>query len=1080
MTTIAPAGLFVLHTQWSAGALRLWAESAEAAASAGPGLAETEAKHSRPHPFSADADALAEVLRSRLGTLAPRDIGEFELLLPSADGVRPLPSDRLARHTMAGDGERPVAAGLSRFRVASATVPAHRVLGLLDALIEAEEAEGEGPEVLYGPGVVFCATAGAMVRHLLVQQRFVPMLSQDAKGGLHASWRPWLSDEATASRMGRLLRAMPPASRAAIDEFSHQPWPILEDMLWRVVDAECRKVMQREAMHDTIAGREASDPHVAWLKALLSERVPATAPPNVRQEMIKRVRNWIGRLEERGASALWRLCLRLNEPMDPAIIPEMQRPPESVGWSLSFHLQAVDAPEVMIDAADIWLLPADGVSIEGRRVEQPQELLLAELARASRLFKELDAALNEAEPVDIRLPTEKAYEFLREVRPILVEQGFGVLSPAWWESSGSRLGARLRIDSDSPPEPGEPGGGGTGAATPQLGLSTLVDYHWEIAVGDTTLTLREFEQLAAGGSPLVRIGGKWVEIRPEDVKNAVKFIRENPGGQMRIGEALRLAFASDTRETGLPIVGMEVGGWLSGLMGTDVSREGLPVVEQPAGFKGTLRPYQVRGVSWMSFLERFGFGVCLADDMGLGKTIQLLALLVHEREDREKRVAAGESLDLIGPTLLIAPTSVLGNWMYETSRFAPALVSMIHHGVERLTGDAFVEKATASDIVITTYALAHRDRELLDRVRWGRIVLDEAQYVKNPTAKQSQAVRGLIADKRIALTGTPVENRLSELWSIMEFLNPGYLGDPTNFRRRFSLPIERYHDKNKSEQLKGLVRPFILRRLKTDPQVVSDLPEKLESKEYCHLTGEQAELYENCVRRMLGDVERAEGIQRRGLVLSALIRLKQICNHPSQFLKDHDASTGRPPSATRSGKAIRLIEQLDEVLAESEQAIVFTQFRQMGHLLQQMLRHEFDRDVLFLHGGTPQKQREALIKAFQKGDGSSPILILSLKAGGVGLNLTAATHVFHYDRWWNPAVENQATDRAYRIGQTRTVVVHKYLVRGTLEERIDQMIEQKTELAENIIGSGERWLTELDTEDLRELLALRSDAVGDE
>ncbi|MFG0325760.1 MAG: DEAD/DEAH box helicase, partial [Phycisphaerales bacterium JB037] len=378
------------------------------------------------------------------------------------------------------------------------------------------------------------------------------------------------------------------------------------------------------------------------------------------------------------------------------------------------------------------------------------------------------------------------------------------------------------------------------------------------------------------------------------------------------------------------------------------------------------------------------------------------------------------------------------------------------------------------------YALVHRDRELLGAVDWRRVVLDEAQCIKNPAAKQSQAVRSLPTDRRIALTGTPVENRLSELWSVMDFLNPGYLGDPGSFRKRFSIPIERHHDQARADRLRVMVRPFILRRLKTDPTVVSDLPEKLESKEYCHLTGEQAQLYENCVKRMLGEVERAEGIQRRGLVLSALIRLKQICNHPSQLLKDVEPGSGRPPAINRSGKSIRLCEQIEEVLAEGEQALIFTQFRQMGHLLHAMLRQQFERDVLFLHGGTPQKQRQSIVEAFQQADGKHPILILSLKAGGVGLNLTAATHVFHYDRWWNPAVENQATDRAYRIGQTRTVVVHKYLVRGTLEERIDQMIEQKTELAENIIGSGERWLTELSTDDLRDILTLRSNAIGDE
>jgi SNF2 family DNA or RNA helicase len=381
--------------------------------------------------------------------------------------------------------------------------------------------------------------------------------------------------------------------------------------------------------------------------------------------------------------------------------------------------------------------------------------------------------------------------------------------------------------------------------------------------------------------------------------------------------------------------------------------------------------------------------------------------------------------------------------------------------------------------VITTYALAHRDRETLGKVQWGRIVLDEAQYIKNPASKQSQAVRALQSHRRVALTGTPVENRLSELWSIMDFLNPGYLGGSSGFRTRFALPIERYKDKQKGEQLRGLVRPFVLRRLKSDPTVVADLPAKLESREFGYLTAEQASLYEACVKRMLTEVDTAEGMQRRGLVLSALVRLKQICNHPSQVLKDWDNVGSRLPDPSRSGKCVRLLEMLDEVIGEGDQSLIFTQFRQMGHILETMIKRRFDRDVLFIHGGTTQPQRTSMVERFQRADGTVPVLLLSLRAGGVGLNLTAATHVFHFDRWWNPAVENQATDRAYRIGQTRTVQVHKFVVRGTLEERIDQMIESKSELAENIIGAGEAWLSELSTDQLRDILTLRNDAIDD-
>jgi len=1087
----AKARILIVHSVWSGGVLRLWAESDERLR-AQPSARDESTR--REHRYAAQPDAigrLVELLDPDRGSDHAPVIEETELLLPVLqDQGEAMPSPALAHAAglVADAFEQGV--GLERFRVPAIVIGPDQAGHALDRLMDLEETgstlgdeadtqeSDQGPDAVgIGESVRFHASVLAMARHLLAEQRFVPMLTQRSSGVVHGGWMPWVGDEATAREVEKLVRAMPPSARAAVDEFGHQPWGSIADMLARVVDAEVRRVLVSEDMLDTVRERDSSDPQVAWLQGLLGWSNAVEAGSAQRQEMIRRIRRWIGGLEERGASAQWRLCLRLNEPL---IAPTSGDGDGRVAqapagpWSVSFHLQAVETPELIVDAPDIWAMPADEVTIGGQRLEHPQELLLGELGRAARFFKALESALDEAEPIEVQLATEDAYRFLRELRPVLTEQGFGVQTPGWWDSPESRLGARLRIDGGEGPEgEGDRGLDATGRSAPQLGLATLVEYHWEIAVGDTTLSLKEFEQLASRGSPLVRIGGRWVEVRPEDVEHAIRFIRENPGGKMNIGDAMALAFGSDARQTGLPVIGIEAEGWLGAMLGSEGQREALPTIDQPVGFQGTLRPYQVRGLSWMAFMERFGLGVCLADDMGLGKTIQLLALLQHERES----AGPGEQL---GPTLLVAPTSVLGNWRRESERFAPEIDVLVHHGPDRLTGQEFLDRAGRADLVVTTYALAHRDRELFGAVMWRRVVLDEAQSIKNPAAKQSQAARSLPTQRRIALTGTPVENRLSELWSVMDFLNPGYLGDPNSFRKRFSIPIERYHDAGRAQRLRQMVRPFVLRRLKTDPTVVSDLPEKLESREYCHLTGEQASLYENCVQRMLGEVERAEGIQRRGLVLSALIRLKQICNHPSQLLKDVEPGSGRPPAINRSGKAIRLTEQLEEVLAESEQALIFTQFRQMGHLLSMMLRTHFDTDVLFLHGGTPQKQRQSMIDVFQRRDGTHPILILSLKAGGVGLNLTAATHVFHYDRWWNPAVENQATDRAYRIGQTRTVVVHKYLVRGTLEERIDQMIEQKTELAENIIGSGERWLTELSTDDLRSILTLRADAIGED
>ena len=997
---------------------------------------------------------------------------------------------------------------LGVFVVPALEIPASIAPDVLWSLVNEPESNtwgdarrGSGSNVVAGDSVRFFAVCDRFARYLVAQQRVAPMVSQDGMGQLSGQWLPWLSDSDASERVRRLAASVPGSARAADDDAVRDPWTVVEQALDLLVEAHCRAALVRETMDDTVEGRDTSDPHVAWLRGLLGERRDVPASPSACAELAGGVRTWVGALEDRGVTTGWRLLLRVNEPLTK---PEDGVEPE---WSLSFHLQSTEDDLFIVDAVDVWLLTRDTVVLEGKRLERPQELLLAELGRASRVYTRLERALGEHEPIELMLKTKEAYEFLREVRPLLEEQGMTVQTPSWWDTPSARLGARLRIEGAGEDPFAEGAGTGAGASSAQLGLEMLVRYQWEIAVGDTTISLNQFERLAESQTPLVQIGGRWVEVRPEDLKAAVEFIRENPGGEMKIGEAVRLAFGTDAKETGVRITGLEAEGWLGTFFaGFDaMANDKLPLITPPETFAGTLRPYQLRGVSWLAFMERFGFGACLADDMGLGKTIQLLALLLHERELHARHLTAqaantpavpaddsvpnasadggtaetGAALPArLRPTLLVVPTSVVGNWIHESKRFGVSMKAMVHHGAERLSGDEFVDEVLTQDLVVTTYSLAHRDRDMLQRVPWQRVVLDEAQYIKNPQAKQSQAVRSIQSDSRVVLTGTPVENRLSELWSIVDFLNPGYLGTAGGFRKRFGLPIERYRDPHRLAQLRSLVRPFILRRLKTDPTVVTDLPSKVETREFAHLTSEQARLYEQCVKQMLGEVEQTEGIRRRGLVLSALVRLKQICNHPSQLLKDFN--NGVVPDPARSGKCVRLMEILDALLAEGDQCLIFTQFRQMGVILQAIIEHEFKKPVLFIHGGTPRGQREKMVQQFQKADGTRPVMLLSLKAGGVGLNLTAATHVIHFDRWWNPAVENQATDRAHRIGQTRSVMVHKFIVRGTLEERIDEMIESKLELAEHIIGAGESMLSDLDSDSLRNILQLRSEAIGDD
>jgi len=489
------------------------------------------------------------------------------------------------------------------------------------------------------------------------------------------------------------------------------------------------------------------------------------------------------------------------------------------------------------------------------------------------------------------------------------------------------------------------------------------------------------------------------------------------------------------------------------------------LIEIPAGFVGQLRPYQARGVSWLAFLERWGLGACLADDMGLGKTPQLIAFLLHLKEQNM----------LDSPTLVVCPTSVLGNWEREVKKFGPLLRTLVHHGDKRAKGKTFARIVKDKDLIITSYPLVFRDAATFQGVSWQGIVLDEAQNIKNPGAKQSQAVRQLDAGFRIALTGTPVENRLGELWSILDFLNPGYLGNQQFFQRRFAMPIEKFGDRDSLQTLRSLVQPFILRRLKTDKDIIQDLPEKQEMNVFCGLSAEQATLYQKLVDESLVEIESADGIKRRGMILTLLLRLKQVCNHPAQYLKEKEIGNNK-----RSGKLLRLQEMLEEAIAEGDRALVFTQFAEWGKLLQPYLAQQLGGETLFLYGSTKKQQREEMIDRFQNDPEGPRILILSLKAGGTGLNLTRANHVFHVDRWWNPAVENQATDRAFRIGQTRNVQVHKFVCNGTLEERINDIIESKKQLAEQTVDAGEDWLTEMNTDQLRSLLLLDRNAVIEE
>jgi SNF2 family DNA or RNA helicase len=1001
----------------------------------------------RSHPFCAAPDTVAAALGWK------GDEGALTLRLPTTrTGPRPSP---LLTHAWDLDEDTPPF--LAPWTVSGLRLsPAEACHLLLESLSLGEQ--GETGRIPFTPGddVRFWHQAAVLALETLAAQKLVPVLAPAGPGIFHARWLPVLDGPKDGPRLARLESAMPPLCRAALSPAPAEGGRAPENpfraeaspraLLTAYLNTTCDSLARRWCgpQPPRLPGSD-TDPAVRWLAALFTDDPTVKASPAQLESLAAGHRAWMRLLHVAGDAA-FRIAFRLDAPARA----------EKPDWQLHYLLQARDDPSLLIPAETVWKKTGGVLTELGRRFEQPQEKLLAGLGYAARLCPPIAGTLKGKRPARMALDTSGAYTFLRETAPLLESAGFAVLVPPWWNRSGARLGLRLKVQAQTGRETNQQG---------RMTLDNLIGYRWELAVGDTSLTEAEFRALADLKTPLVQIRGQWVQLDPEQIEAAIRFWENRErAGEMDLLEALQFGLGGQTEQDGLPVDEVLAEGDFSDWLERFKQPDSLTPLASPAGLLARLRPYQQHGFSWLHFHRRNGLGACLADDMGLGKTIQTLTLLLHEKETR----------GLPAPTLLICPTSVVTNWARESARFTPSLAVHIHQGPDRLRGEAFREAALGAELVLTSYALARLDAGLLQDVDWLGVVLDEAQNIKNPTTKQTQAIRRLKAGFRFALTGTPVENRLSELWSIMHFLNPGYLGPRKSFRTRFALPIERYQDADALQRLRQLTGPFILRRVKTDPTVIRDLPAKVETKVYCRLTEEQATLYEAVVQDAIQKIEtQDEGIERRGMVLSMLMQLKQICNHPAQYLHQAGAETGGN-LAKRSGKLERLAELLEELLAAGDRALIFTQFAEMGELLAGFLPQAVDAAVQFLHGGTPPKQRDKLVRRFQEDAHPPPIFILSLKAGGTGLNLTRANHVFHFDRWWNPAVEDQATDRAFRIGQDRNVQVHKFVVTGTLEEMIDDMIESKKGLAQAVVGSGEGWLTELDTAELHDLVRLRS------
>ena len=1182
---------------------------------------------------------------------------------------------------------------------------------------------------------------------LIVRQKFLPGIDveKSRQTKYKSVWQPLIDSEVDRVRLAKFTQAIPEACLAYLDAEQSEADTTDEELILRsllmMLDARLRGWIDAEEYN---FNKDLSvEP---WLRSLGSSPILEAQPQNANR-LVNALYNWTLPIEEYIVNRYrnltlnrYQVCFVLTPPV------EVAENGEQNDWSLNYYLQALDNPDFVVDAATVWRCSAEFLKIGDRTIENPQETLLKGLGLATRIYDPIRGSLNRGQPVRCLLNPIQVYEFIRAIAWQLRDNGLGVIMPPGLSNDNSEQRLGIKMTASVPQKKGE-----------RLSLQSMLKYKLEIAVGDRTVSKRDFKKLLAQKSPIVEIDGQWIALQPSDVKAAQAVLdKSNDQLDLSVEDALRLSTGDTKTLAKLPVVKFEPTGVLAGLLDNLSDDKSVEPVNKIKGFKGELRPYQAKGVGWLSFLETWGLGACLADDMGLGKCVlpdtkiqvnglltsageiwqeysqatkfdgegywskptqklwvnsldeatgkiviteisnlyrqkisekvykvgledgssiiitqrhklltdrgwrnnlqvgdyvcvpskiygnndradlhltKFLAWQIAEGWENNKRatvnifqksidvledlhttileiaklpirhlgmyntvyldgsqefssriakvvdcldnvisgqaevnyrqlkpsrwtqkIAAYRQLDrqylaikkqqlqtllerevfycqikcieeidyegwvydfevpvhhnfvanniichntvqLIGfllnlkqqdlltkPTLLVCPTSVINNWEREVEKFAPKLNTLIHHGSQREQGKSFVKQAEDKQLVITSYSLVQRDLKTLSRIEWQGIVLDEAQNIKNPTAKQSQAVREIPAGFRIALTGTPVENRLTELWSILDFLNPGFLGNRNFFQKRFAAPIEKYGDRESLNILRSLTQPFILRRLKTDKNIIQDLPDKQEMNVFCGLSAEQAELYQQLVDNSLEEIEDSEGIKRRGLILTLLLRLKQLCNHP-ELIKDDKPKKSEiitDKFGDRSGKLMRLEEMLEEIVDEGDRSLIFTQFSQWGKMLKPYLEAKLKEEVIFLYGATPREARQEMVDRFQNEPNGPKIFILSLKAGGTGLNLTRANHVFHVDRWWNPAVENQATDRAFRIGQKRNVQVHKFVCTGTLEERINDIIESKKELAEQTVNAGEQWLTDLDTGSLRNLLLLDRDAVIDD
>lgn len=1003
--------------------------------------------------------------QAAVSTVVELNFGVTRLSLPTLSKGLPCASSALI-------DESPVKTTISEMQPWSVTVFTPALDSLLNVLLNLSSANKViSHGVMAGDDLLYWAALSKFAAGLVIRQKYLPGLSERA-GQWYSVWEPIISG-ADLDRLSALVAAAPGACFAVDDEFEGTSrLKVVHQIVAAMVDK-----LVRQSLSDTDANQKtvpdymrffgSPNPHDLWLTSLQKNDSRFDADDKQISQLRSELARWKRALSAT-VNAPFRLCFRLEDPPpldyddeeanDGNLIAALRLSEDLAvderPWRITYLLQSAADPSLYIEAAAVWS-ESHKSSIVGRTAFSARESLLASLGAASMIYPAVEASLLNARPSSVELDVQEAYAFLTDKAGLLHQAGFGVMLPSWWTKPTARhsLRASARVRETSKMK--TPSGG--------LSASALVDFKWQMALGNHKISRTELEELARLKVPLIKLRGQWIEISPEQLKAALKFLKGNKQSAS-VNELLQMSLGAIELPDGIGFGGVEGEGPVADLLDRFTGELKFEELPQPEHFGGTLRPYQQRGYSWMHFLSGCGLGGCLADDMGLGKTVQTLALISHYWHTTS---AVNRR-----PVLLICPMSLVGNWQREASKFTPELPVMIHHGLTRKKGETFAEQAGQQALVIASNGLLTRDLEFLQQVDWAGVIIDEAQSIKNVGTQHSKSARSLTAGYKLALTGTPVENNVGDLWSIMEFLNPGLLGTQAQFKRNFLMPIQIDRDQDAMQKLKTIVSPFILRRLKTDKSIIKDLPDKVEMKAYCNLTREQASLYTAVLKDMEAAIESAEGIGRKGLVLATMSKLKQICNHPAQFLHDNSLIEGR------SGKLQRITEMLEESLQVGDSSLVFTQFAEMGEMLRSHLQDTFGEQVLFLHGAVSQQRRDQMVERFQS-DAGPKIFVLSIKAGGVGLNLTRANQVIHFDRWWNPAVENQATDRAFRIGQKKNVLVHKFVCLGTLEEKIDQMIEAKQELATNILGTGEGWLTELSNDQLRDIFALSKEAVSE-